>query len=387
MRHMLYIMMMLACALMSACGHYVPEVGLSVEPAMETLVTEARDGYECRLVEFYVEPSERIKAYMLVPDGASEGNVYPAVLMLHDHGARFDIGKEKLVRPIASVTPGGAGGYIMKSSRQWVDVNFDGVYVADSLARMGYVVLVADALYWGGRSTDDAQLWSRMNFDDTYIFPDRDTIVKEGVMNVETDERKIRKAVIKRQKGIVYEGQREVYADLEAKGVIWAEKMLRDDAACVNLLAGLPYVDEERIGAFGFSMGAHRCWLLSAFCKEVKCGVALSWMTTLEGYEGNNASDLSMRIQPMRDCMDFGDIGKFLAPKPMLFLSGETDHLFPRDKVEAAFEKLRGHYASYGKTAGQDCSAQLRTEFFPGGHHCGKREQTTIFSYFDEYLK
>ena len=97
--------MMLACALMSACGHYVPEVGPSVEPAMETLVAEARDGYECRFVEFSVEPSERIKAYLLVPDGASEGKVYPAVLMLHDHGARFDIGKEKLVRPIASVTP------------------------------------------------------------------------------------------------------------------------------------------------------------------------------------------------------------------------------------------------------------------------------------------
>ena len=67
MRHIFYIVMMLACALMSACGHYVPEVGPSVEPAMKTLVTEARDGYECRFVEFSVEPSERIKAYLLVP--------------------------------------------------------------------------------------------------------------------------------------------------------------------------------------------------------------------------------------------------------------------------------------------------------------------------------
>ena len=387
MRHIFYIVMMLACALMSACGHYVPEVGPSVEPAMETLVAEARDGYECRFVEFSVEPSERIKAYLLVPDGASEGKVYPAVLMLHDHGARFDIGKEKLVRPIASVTPGGSDGYGMKSSRQWVDINFDGVYVADSLARMGYVVLVADALYWGGRSTDDAQLWSRMNFDDAYVFPDRDTLIKDGVMTVETDDAKIRKSVIKRQKEIVYEGQRKVYAELQAQNVIWAEKMLRDDAACVNLLAGLPYVDKERIGAFGFSMGAHRCWMHSAFWEGVKCGVALSWMSALENYKGGHASDLSMCIKPMRDQMDFGDIGIFLAPKPMLFLNGETDHLFAKEDVEVAFEKLHSHYASYNKSRGIEGSAPLRTRFFDGGHHCSKREQSVIFSYFDEYLK
>ena len=144
----------------------------------------------------------------------------------------------------------------------------------------------------------------------------------------------------------------------------------------MRLLSGLPYVDSDRIGAFGFSMGAHRCWLLAAFCKEVKCGVALSWMTTLDGYEGNNASDLSMRIQPMRDRMDFGDIGKYLAPKPMLFLSGETDHLFPKDKVQKAYDKLHVHYKT--KT--------LRTEFFPGGHHCGKGVQRVICDYFNSFL-
>ena len=387
MRHILYMVLMLAGALMSACGHYVPEVGPSVDPAMETLVTEVRDGYECRFVEFSVEPSERIKAYLLVPDGASEGKVFPAVLMLHDHGARFDIGKEKLVKPVASVTPGGEDGYMMKSSREWVDTNFDGVYVADSLAMMGYVVLVTDALYWGGRSTEEAQIWSRMNFDDNYVFPDRDTVINEGIIGVETDSDKIRKAVIKRQKEIVYEGQRKMYADLEAKGVIWAEKMLRDDVACVDLLAGLPYVDKDRIGAFGFSMGSHRCWMLSAFCEGVKCGVALSWMSALENYKSSHASDLAMRIQPMRDQMDFGDIGMFLAPKPMLFLNGETDHLFAKEVVEVAFGKLHGHYAAYNKSHGLEGSIPLRTQFFDGGHHCSKREQATIFSYFDEYLK
>ena len=363
-------------------GAYVPEVGRSVRPGMRVLEREQRDGYECRLVEFAVDDSfydaggkkvvgkERVRAYLLVPDGASRRDRRPAVVMLHDHGARFDIGKEKLVRPIYGVLPFGEDDHVAKSSRQWIDKNFDGVYLADSLASLGYVVLVADALYWGERSSAEAQRWSEL----TYGKPEHFSIETDRQMDTGR-----RKSEIKSLKKTVYEGQRGVYADLESRGVIWAEKILRDDIASAKLLAALPYVDPDRIGAFGFSMGAHRCWLLSAFCEDIRCGVCLSWMTSLDGYEGNNASDLSMRIQPMRDYLDFGDIGKFLAPKPMLFLNGDTDHLFPKENVENSFLKLQSHYRDI------DSSDALRAEFFPGGHHCGKDVQEIIIDALNLY--
>lgn len=361
---------------------YVPEVGWSVKPRMKVLETEDRGGYECRKVEFSVDDSylddsghrvrsvERIKAFLLVPDGASRADRRPAVLMLHDHGARFDIGKEKLVRPMLGTLPYHGDDHIAVSSGQWVAKNFDGVYLADSLASLGYVVLVADALYWGERSSAEAQRWSEL----TYGKPEHFSIETDRQMDAGR-----RKSEIRSLKKTVYEGQRGVYADLESRGVIWAEKILRDDIASAKLLAALPYVDPDRIGAFGFSMGAHRCWLLSAFCEDIRCGVCLSWMTSLDGYEGNNASDLSMRIQPMRDYLDFGDIGKFLAPKPMLFLNGDTDHLFPKENVENSFLKLQSHYRDI------DSSDALRTEFFPGGHHCGKDVQEIIIDALNLY--
>jgi len=364
-------------------GAYMPGTGRVVRPGMRVLEREQRNGYECRLVEYAVDDSfydaegnkvrgkERVRAYLLVPDGASRNDRRPAVLMLHDHGARFDIGKEKLVSPIYGVLPFGEDDHIAKSSRQWIDKNFDGVYLADSLAALGYVVLVGDALYWGERSSEDAQRWSEL----TYGEPGHCTLETDRVL-----DEKLRKAEIKSLKKTVYEGQREVYARLQSRGVIWAEKILRDDVAAARLLSGLPYVDSDRIGAFGFSMGAHRCWMLAAFCNEVKCGVALSWMTTLDGYEGNNASDLSMRIQPMRDRMDFGDIGKYLAPKPMLFLSGETDHLFPKDKVQKAYELIEKYYVT-------EHAPSLLTEFFSGGHHCGKQVQRRIVDFLHNNLK
>lgn len=353
---------------------YVPEVGEIVKPRMKVLAKEQRRGYECRLIEFAVEKDERIKAYLLVPDKASSLDKCPAVLMLHDHGARFDIGKEKLVLPIASVLPDKDSDHTMKSSRQWIDKNFDGVYMADSLASLGYVVMVADALYWGERSSEDAQRWSELNYGDSA----GDMLSKE------------RKNEIKVLKQRVYDGQKTLYDSLNAEGVIWAEKMLRDDAASVSLLRRLPYVDKRNIGAFGFSMGAHRCWMLAAFCKYVKCGAALSWMTSLDREERMKPSDYSMAVMPMREHLDFGDIGFFLAPKPMLFLNGSEDHLFPKEKVESAFCKLQMHYSDYNDANGNAQSEPgfepLQTVFFNGGHHCGKDVQDLIVRFFREYL-
>ena len=358
MKHLHVIILFLILPLIARA--YVPQTGSSVRPRMKVLATEVRDGYECSYIEFSTQKHERVRAYLLTPDGASRSNRLPAVLMLHDHGARFDIGKEKLVKPIAGTLPEGADDHIMKSSQQWIDKNFDGIYFADALAQNGYVVLITDALYWGERSSDDAHRWSEL----TYSTPET---LKEN------------KKTIKELKTKVYEGQREVYDSLQQRGVIWAEKMLRDDMASARLLESLPYVNHDKIGAFGFSMGAHRCWMLAAFCNEIKCGVALSWMTELDREAEMSASDYSMAIMPMREEMDFGDIGKYLAPKPMLFLSGTTDHLFPKDKVERAYEKLQNHYVK--------CKDKIQTLFFEGGHHCGKEVQSTITDYFDGHLK
>ena len=243
--------LIMSCIFSFAGVLYVPRIGKSVSPEMRTLAVEDRSGYECRYVEFAVGKDgagkERIRAYLLVPDGGSD---CPAVVMLHDHGARFDIGKEKLVKPMAGILEMGTEDHIMRSSRQWIDKNFDGVYLADSLALLGYVVLVTDALYWGERSSEDAQRWSEL----TYGTSNKDKAVKD---------------TIKVLKSRVYDGQEELYRKLHSQNIIWAEKMLRDDVASVRLLKSLPFVDKVRIGAFGFSMGAHRCWMLAAFCKEI----------------------------------------------------------------------------------------------------------------------
>ena len=320
----------------------------AVAPELSVLESEQREGYRCDLVEYKVAEDERVRAYLLTPDGADADHPAPGLVLLHDHGARFDIGKDKLVRPLAS-----APGHIRASARQWVQDGFDGVYFADRLAAGGYVVLVPDVLYWGSRSSALCQQWSRMEFGG-----------EAG------DKKAVKKAV--------YEGQRAVYDSLARKGVVWAEKTLNEDAAAARLLRSLPCVRD--VGCFGWSMGAHRAWLLAAFCPEVSTGVALCWMTLKEAQGTEySASDYSMLIPTLRERYDFPDIARALAPKPFLFLNGRSDKLFPEQAVQRAFDKMQALYAEAG-------SDRLQTRFFEGGHHCGLAEQETILAFFRENL-
>ncbi|HEY5552378.1 MAG TPA: hypothetical protein VIK52_10850, partial [Opitutaceae bacterium] len=63
-----------------------------------TLAEEDRGTHVARKIVFNLTGDSRVLAYMTVPKGAGP---FPAVLLLHDHGAKFDIGKEKMIRPWA----------------------------------------------------------------------------------------------------------------------------------------------------------------------------------------------------------------------------------------------------------------------------------------------
>lgn len=305
-----------------SCGSKAPlKLWPEVDPDMTVLECEQRDGYTCSLIEYNAVGEERLQAYLLVPDGVSAQNPSPGLVLLHDHGARFDIGKEKLVRPVDCAPEA-----VKSSARQWVDKNMDGVFFADRLASEGFVVIVPDVLYWGARNV-----------------PQKD----------------------------VYEGQRAVYDSLARRNVVWAEQTLNEDAAAARLISRLPYVG--KVSCAGWSMGAHRAWLLTAFCKEVVSGAAVCWMTLKETQPAEySTSDYSMLIPALRDKYDFPDIARWICPKPFLFLSGTSDKLFPYDATAEAYGRMQEIY----KEAGHE--GKLRTEFFEGGHHFGIHEQDAV---------
>ena len=81
------------------------------------------------------------EALMLLPPGPGP---HPAVLLLHDHGSEFAIGKEKVITPWDD--PARAA-----EAAAWQARLYDGVSLGEALVARGFAVLAADALGWGSR--------------------------------------------------------------------------------------------------------------------------------------------------------------------------------------------------------------------------------------------
>ncbi|HYD84231.1 MAG TPA: trehalase family glycosidase, partial [Opitutus sp.] len=103
---------------------------------------EDRGSYVVRRIAFNVTADSRVFALMTVPKGSGP---FPAVLLLHDHGGRFDIGKEKVIRPLATDVAK------LASAEEWVAKYYGGRFLGDELAQRGYVCLSVDALNWSDR--------------------------------------------------------------------------------------------------------------------------------------------------------------------------------------------------------------------------------------------
>ncbi|GAA3782717.1 dienelactone hydrolase family protein [Streptomyces phyllanthi] len=299
---------------------YAPEFGERTEA----------DGYTRESVTLALTRYGRVRGSLLTPHGTGP---FPAVLLLHDHGAKFDIGKEKLVRPW------GTGEGRLASAQAWADRYFSGRFVGDELARRGYVVLALDALGWGDRGP------------------------------------------------VTYEQQQALAGNLFNLGSSLAGLMAREDVRAAAFLAGLDRVDRRRVAAVGFSMGAFRAWQTAALSDDVAAAASVCWMTGLKEVmvPGNNIlrgqSSYYMLHPGLARYLDFPDVASIGAPRPMLFFHGAQDTLFTAQGVQVAYEKLRAVWRS--RHAGE----RLHTKVWPDlGHVFVDRMQDEVFTWLDTVL-
>ncbi|MDQ1044441.1 dienelactone hydrolase family protein [Streptomyces sp. V4I2] len=286
-------------------------------------------GYTRELVTLSLTSYERVRGTLLTPHGTGP---FPAVLLLHDHGARFDIGKEKLVRPWYDDTR-------LASAQAWADKYFSGRFLGDELARRGYVVLCLDALGWSDRGP------------------------------------------------LTYEQQQALASNLYNLGSSLAGLMAREDARAAQFLAGLDRVDARRVAAVGFSMGAYRAWQTAALSDDIAAAASVCWMTGLKEMmvPGNNTlrgqSSYYMLHPGLPRFLDFPDVAGIAAPRPMLFFSGALDTLFPADGVRVAHDKLRAVWRS------RHAEERLHLKTWPDlGHVFVDRMQDEVFTWLDRVL-
>lgn len=308
---------------------------------VKVLAEEQRDGYRARKIEVRLSKYYTVPAMVLIPDG---NGPFPAVNCLHDHGAHLYIGKEKMIRPIvtndSTGTPKAEDVAVLKDADEWVSGLYEGQYVGDFLAKNGYVVFSADAPMWGDRGQ------------------------KEGP---------------RRDRYDMIAGNMMMY------GINLSAYMTYDDISGTSFLATMPEVDSKRIGCMGFSMGAYRAWMLSALSDDIKVGVSVCWMVTTDeqmsfNYSRTENGGFANCFPGLRRWMDYPHVASLACPKPMLFINGETDKLFPVPGVKKAFDAMHDVWRSQG------ADDKLETEIWPVPHSCYKAAQQRMLEFFKKHL-
>jgi hypothetical protein len=312
----------------------VTECLLTPPPAVPFDVVVAaeqdRGSHVVRKVVLNLTGDSRVLGYLLLPKGRGP---FPAVLLLHDHGARFDIGKEKVVR-VWDDSP-----EKLASAQKWVETYYGGRYLGDELARRGYVCFCTDALNWSNRG------------------------------------------------GAGYDGQQALASNLLHLGMSFAGLIAHEDLRVAEFLASRPEVDPGRVAAMGLSMGGFRTWQVAALSDRVAAGVAVCWMATVKGLmvPGNNQtrgqSSFTMTHPGLLHLMDYPDVATLACPKPMLFYNGLRDGLFPIPAVRDAYAKMRKVWESQG------AADRLETKLWDVPHVYNLEMQEEAFAWLDRAMR
>ena len=299
-------------------------------------------------VYFNTTPDIRVPAYVLLPKG--EARRRPAVVALHDHGAFFAWGKEKVV----------ATENEHPALTEFKRTAYSGRSYGGELAKRGYVVIAIDMIYWGERRMllpKDPPAWH-----------DRDAMTAAQV--AELNRRSSASTAL-------------FATGLFEAGITWSGVMFMDDIRTVDYLVTRPEVDPDRIGCCGLSVGGFRSAHLAGLDPRIKAAVVVGWMSTYGSMLRNKLTSIGfMKVVPgLYKYMDLPDVASMNVPGGLMVINGTKDGLFPLDGVYASFEKIA---AVYGKAGVPD---RFRGVTYDGPHEFNAEMQAKAFAWLDRWLK
>lgn len=274
-------------------------------------------------VSYAVESGERVSAWLLHPAGPAPIARHPAVLAIHQHGGRYELGKSE---------PAG--------------LSTDQMYhYGLNLCRRGYVVLCPDHL----------------------CFEDRRPPEFRRVENPHLS-------------GAAYE--RFEFTRRLLHGSTLQAKYLHDLTCALDLLAGLPEVDPARLGAFGHSLGGQEALWLAWYDARIRaavssCGFGLIRTILRDGINHN----LALYLPGMLDLCDTDAIVAGIAPRAFMLTAGEQDVIFPIDGVRALAEMATAAYAASG------AAESFRALIFPGDHSLPDEVKAEAYAFLDAQLR
>ena len=189
-----------------------------------------------------------------------------------------------------------------------------------------------------------------------------------------------------RQEGPDYDVQQALASNFLQMGASWSAFITCDDIRSAEFLATLPFVERQRIGCLGFSMGAYRSWMMAALTDCIQASASVCWMNTTDGLmtldnnQNKGGSAYSMLIPGLRRYLDYPHVAGMACPKPTLFFNGTRDKLFPVAGVEQAYTTMRSIWQSQG------ADEQLVTQLWDEKHFFSKAMQQATLEFFNRKM-
>ncbi len=156
-----------------------------------------------------------------------------------------------------------------------------------------------------------------------------------------------------------------------AKWCLWAGRtmwgwILRDDRMALDYLLTRPEVDPNNVGVMGISMGATRTWWLMALDDRLKAGVAVACLTRYQDLiasGGLKGHGIYYFVPGMLKHFDSEAVVACIAPRPILFLTGDQDRGSPASGVKSIESAARPAWELSGQ------STNFVSRLYPGLGH------------------
>ncbi|VTT97088.1 dienelactone hydrolase : YtaP OS=Pedosphaera parvula (strain Ellin514) GN=Cflav_PD0665 PE=4 SV=1: Lipase_GDSL_2: Abhydrolase_7 [Gemmataceae bacterium] len=160
---------------------------------------------------------------------------------------------------------------------------------------------------------------------------------------------------------------------------------VRDDQVALDYLCTRPEVDSKRIGATGISMGSTRSWWLAAVDDRIACAAGVACLTRYENllHHGQlRQHGTYYFVNGLLKNFDSEGVIALIAPRPVLFLTGELDAGSPADGIKVIEGKVGGVYKAAGKPD------RFRSVRYPDvGHTYTPEMRKEVLAWFDRWLK
>ncbi len=271
--------------------------------------------------------------WLLIPKKASPQQQAPAVLLLHDHGAEFRLGKDKWIRPVNPQQ--------QPLAEQWAAKYFSGQFFGEQLVAEGFMVAAADMIGFGERGP------------------------------------------------LQYSQQQQLAANFQARGLSLAGFVALEDQLLAAWLAKRPEAAAGQLSAVGFSLGAYRAWQLAALSDAVSAAVGVGWfnqfsqLATATGNLSQGQTAFYLLHPGLNAQLDLPDVLALAAPKPLMILQGEQDHLMPVAGVQQGTARLQ---TLYRQCLGALPASTLRVVVQPAqGHSFPANSQALVVQQLQEW--